>query len=330
MTATAIDMHSHYYGGLVDDLLLRAARPNVTRNGEGRMMLNAMTASTVMSDGYTDLEARLAYMDAHQIKTQLLTFPGALGVDVMPVDEVGKAIAQYNDHLASITEASQGRFVGLGGLPLADMAQAAAEMMRLRRDLGLVGAILPGNYFLSIDAARTLAPVFDAANTAGALLMIHPGLMPIETPPEPYADTSVYRASVLNLQASLSQMAMTVLSGGLAEIYPRVTFQVVNLGGTLPFVIERLEAVALSRPPHSAFPSQSLRGMVYDCASLGPRALELAVHVFGADRIMMGTDYPIFTPHQVRDTVMTANLSDDDKALILHGTARLILDSLSR
>ena len=27
----AIDMHSHYYGGLVDDLLRRDARPFVTR-----------------------------------------------------------------------------------------------------------------------------------------------------------------------------------------------------------------------------------------------------------------------------------------------------------
>lgn len=330
MTSTAIDMHSHYYGGLVEELELRKARPNVSRNAEGRMVLNAMTASTVMSDDYTSLNARLAYMDAHGIGTQLLTFPGALGVDVMPVDEVGKAIAQYNDHLAAITQASQGRFIGLGGLPLADIARATAEMLRLRSDLGLVGAILPGNYFLTIDGARRLAPVLEAANMAGAIVMIHPGLMVGESPPEPYADTSVYRASVLNLQASLSQMAMTVLSGGLAEAYPRITFQLVNLGGTLPFVLERLEAVALSRPPYEAFPRQSLRGMVYDCASLGPRALELAVDVFGADRIMMGTDYPIFMPHQVRDTVMAANLSEADRNLILHGTARRILDQLSR
>lgn len=329
MSPTAIDMHSHYYGGLVDSLLQRAGRPNVSRDADGRLVLNAMTASTVMSAGYTELPARLAYMDAHGIATQLLTFPGALGVDVMPVAEVGKAIMSYNDHLADITRTSHGRFAGLGGLPLADIASAAAEISRLRQDLGLAGAILPGNFFLSLDAMKALTPVLEAANTASALLMIHPGLMPGESPPEPYTDTPIYRASVLNLQASLSQMAMTVLSGCLAEAYPRITFQLVNLGGTLPFVVERLEAVAMSRPPHEVFPRQSLRGMVYDCASLGPRALELAVHVFGADRIMMGTDYPIFTPDQVRDTVLAANISDEDKALILHGTAQRILDQLA-
>ncbi len=330
MKATAFDMHSHYYGGLVDDLLLRQERPNVSRNPSGRLVLNAMTASTEMSDGYTDLAARLAYMDANRIATQLLTFPGALGVDVMPVAEVGSAIRAYNKHLAGICHGSSGRFIGLAGLPLADMAEACREMTRVRLELGLLGAILPGNYFLSLEAVKTLEPVFQAANTSGALLMIHPGLMPGESPPAPYTDTPVYRASVFNLQASLSQMAMTVLAGKLSEAYPNITFQLVNLGGTLPFVLERLEAVALSRPPHVAFPRESLRGMVYDCASLGPRALELAVKVFGADRIMMGTDYPIFAPDQVRSTIEAANLSDQDKALILHGTAQRVVARLNR
>jgi predicted TIM-barrel fold metal-dependent hydrolase len=325
---TAIDMHSHYYGGLVDDLLKRSERPFVSRDAAGRLTLHAMTASTAMSDGYVDLSARLAWMDARRVATQLMTFPGALGVDVMPIAEAAGPIRAYNDHLAAICAASKGRFVGLAGLPLADMALAKAEMTRVRRELRLPGAILPGNYFLSTQSAALLAPVFEAADEAGALLMIHPGLMPGEAPPEPYADNSVYRASALNLQATLAQMGMTVLAGRLAEAYPRIVFQLVNLGGTIPFVLERLEAVALSRPPHEPFPRESLRGMVYDCASLGPRALELAVRVFGADRVMLGTDYPIFSPDQVKDTVEAAYLNDAEKAMVLSGTAGAILDRL--
>jgi aminocarboxymuconate-semialdehyde decarboxylase len=326
---TAIDMHSHYYGGLVDDLLTRTTRPFVSRNDKGRLVLNAMTASTVMSDGYTDLAARLAWMNANRIVTQLITFPGALGVDVMPVAEVAVSIRAFNDHLAAICAGSGGRFAGLAGLPLADMALARAEMVRVRRELRLPGVILPGDYFLSASSAALLAPVFEAANETGALLMIHPGLMPGGVPPEPYPDATVYRASVLNLQASLAQMGMTVLSAKLAEAYPRITFQLVNLGGTIPFVLERLEAVALSRPPHEPFARASLRGMVYDCASLGPRALELAVRVFGADRVMLGTDYPIFSPDQVTHTLEAAELGDADKAMILRGTAERVLGSLA-
>jgi predicted TIM-barrel fold metal-dependent hydrolase len=323
-----VDMHSHYYGGLVDDLRRRTSRPFVSSDAQGRGVLNAMTASTVMSAGYTELPARLAFLDEAGIATQLMTFPGALGLDVMPVAEVGQAIGDFNDHLAAICKASAGRFIGLAGLPLADAELAAMELRRVRTELGLPGAILPGNYFLSIAQAERLRPVFAAANDSGALLLVHPGLMPGEDPPAPYEDTSVYRASALNLQASLSQMGITLLFGSLLDDYPNVSVQLVNLGGTLPFIIERLEAIALSRPPYEPFPREKLRRLYYDCASLGPRALETAVKVIGADRIMLGTDYPIFTPAKVLDTIAQADISPAEREMVRSGTARALLARL--
>lgn len=324
----AIDMHAHYYGGLVDDLLRREVRPHVTRGADGTLTLHAMTASTVMSPGYVDLDARLKFMDQRRIASQLLTFPGALGVDVMSEPAVREAIISYNTHLADVCRNSNGRFHGLAGLPLADMAASVAEMRRVRRELKLAGAILPGNYFLSIDDARKLEPVFEAANTERALLMIHPGLMVGESAPAPYADTNVQRSSSLALQASLSHMGLTVVTERLAERYPNIVFQLVNLGGTLPFILERMEAVALSREPFMPFPREALRGMVYDCASLGPRALELAVKVFGADRVMLGTDYPIFSADAVRDTVEAAVLSAEECESVLCGTASNMLSRI--
>ncbi|MBN9064866.1 MAG: hypothetical protein BGP06_11600 [Rhizobiales bacterium 65-9] len=326
---TSVDMHSHYYGGLVDDLRLRTARPFVSSDAQGRPVLNAMTASTVMTAGYVDLPARLAFMDQAGIDTQLLTFPGALGLDVMPVAEVGQAIRDFNDHLAAICRASSGRFIGLAGLPLADLAQASNELRRARHELGLLGAILPGNFFLSIAKAEELRPVFAAANDVKALLLIHPGLAPGEAPPESYDDTSVYRASALQLQASLSHMGLTLLFGKLLDDYPDVTVQLVNLGGTLPFIIERLEAIALSRPPHEPFPREKLRRLYYDFASLGPRALETAVRVIGADRIMLGTDYPIFAPGDVLETITAAQISAEERDRVRSGTARALLTRLN-
>jgi len=321
-----IDMHSHYYGGLVEGLECRSARPTVTTNEKGQRILNAMTASTVMSAGYTDLAARLAFMDATAIDTQLLTFPGALGVDVMPIAESLAIVRDYNDHLAEVCLGSGGRFVGLAGLPLADMSLAAEELLRARQSLRLLGAILPGNYFLSIAAAQLLRPVLAAADDAGALVMIHPGLMSGELPPAPYSDNSILRASALNLQASLSHMALTIIAAGFLDAYPNVTFQVVNLGGTLPFILERMDAIAATRELLATITVEHMRRMVYDCASLGPRALEIAVKVIGADRIMLGTDYPIFAPDAVRNTVRRADIPDDAKVDILTNTAQAIIN----
>lgn len=323
-----IDMHAHYYGGLVAGLERRTARPTITTDDAGRLVLNAMTASTVMSAGYTDLPARRADLDRADIARQLLTFPGALGVDVLPIGEAREIVLEFNDVLAAICQASAGRFVGLGGLPLDDIGEAAREMRRLRVDLGLAGAILPGNYFLTSAHAAQLAPVFAAADAAGALLMVHPGLMAGEPPPSPYPDNAVLRASALNLQASLSHMALTLLADGLPERYPDVTFQVVNLGGTLPFIVERMEAIARSRELPAAVTTTALRRLVYDTASLGPRAIELAATVIGADRIMFGTDYPIFPPPDARAMLASAAICDADRAMIASGTATAVLSRL--
>jgi aminocarboxymuconate-semialdehyde decarboxylase len=310
---------------IVDGLARRTVRPTVTTNERGQRVLNAMTASTIMSAGYTDLEARLSYIDATGVDTQLLTFPGALGVDVMPIPEALPIVRDYNDHLAAICRDSGGRFVGLGGLPLDDMAESAAEMRRVRGNLCMPRAILPGNYFLTTAAAEMLGPVLAAADEAGALLMIHPGLIAGELPPASYADNSILRASAINLQALLLHMTLTVIVSGLLDAYPNVTFHVVNLGGTLPFILERIDAIAASRKLPAPVTVDHLHRLVYDCASLGPRALELAVQTIGADRIMMGTDYPIFEPYAVSDTVRRARIADTAKASVLTETAKSVL-----
>jgi aminocarboxymuconate-semialdehyde decarboxylase len=320
-----IDMHSHYYGGLIDELRSRTTRPYVSTDANGRSVLNAMTATTVLSPGYTDVRSRLDYLDSAGIRTQLVTFPGALGIDVLPVAEVGWAVCAFNDHLAETCRTSGGRLIGLAGLPLADIGAAATELRRARRKLGLLGAILPGNFFLTIERATTLRPVFAVADDLGALLMVHPGLAPNEKPPTPFPDTSVYRASGLALQASISQMGMTLAFGDWLDRYPNVAIQLVNLGGTLPFVLERLEAIGCSRGLETPFPSDRLRRLYYDCASLGPRALQLAVKTFGASRIMLGSDYPIFTSNPVADTVAKAELSEIERDLVLHRTAQSII-----
>lgn len=323
-----LDMHAHYYGGLVDSLARRTRRPLVSQGPDGSRWLNAMTATTLMGPAYWDMPTRLAAMDAAGIACQLVTFPGALGLDVEPAGEVATLIADFNDHLAELCRGSSGRLAGLAGLPLADMAAASHELKRTRTSLGLAGAILPGNYFRRLDTAIELSPLLRAADDVGALLMIHPGLMPGELPPEAPPDPSILRASALDLQASLSHMALTLLAGGFPRTYRNVTFQVVNLGGTLPFIVERMDLIAATRGIDPIATRDGLRTLVYDGASLGPRALLLAAEVVGADRLMLGSDYPIFPIPPMATAIAEARLTREERAAIRSGTARRVLDRL--
>ncbi len=324
-----IDMHSHYYGGgLVDTLRARKTRPYLRTRDDGVTVMVAMNGEFPFTDHYHDHRVGLAEMRAAGLTHRLLTFPGALGVDLLPADEIAPAISAYNDHLAQLTAETDGALIGLAGVPLDDLDLACAEVRRIRRDLGLPGIILPSNYFNSLEEAAPLAPLLDAANTYGCHIMLHPGLKVGQEPPPLPADHVQYRLSAVDLQSSASQVALTVILSDMLEAYPNISFQIVNLGGTLPFIFERIESIARHRNPDAPFPTDRLRRLWYDCASLGPRALEGAVKLLGADRIMLGSDYPIFKDDPYTHAVVPADLSEDEKAQVTWKTADALFKRL--
>lgn len=322
-----IDMHAHFYGGgLVEMLHDRQTRPYLRRRNDGTEGMVAMNGEFPFKPAYFDIATGLAQMDAQGLTHRLLTFPGALGLDVLPAAEVAPAIAAFNSHLAGLHTRSRGRIFGLGGLPLADTALAASELRRIRRELNLPGIILPSNYFNSVAEAKALAPILEVANETGCHIMLHPGLKVGEEPPSVPDDFSQYRTSAVALQSQIAQNVLTLILSDIQEIWPQISFQIVNLGGTLPFIVERMEAIARHRNPDAPFPAAKLRNLWYDCASLGPRALEAAASLYGADRIFLGSDYPIFVDNPYERAVAPAALDDDDKLRIASGNARRLLE----
>ena len=328
-TNKRIDMHSHFYGGgLVETLWARTTRPFLRTRADGVTVMAAMNGEFPFSDAYHDPQVGLAQMRAQGLTHRLNTSPGALGVDLLPAPEIALAISAYNDHLAQLHKDTDGALIGLAGLPLDDLDLACAEVRRIRRDLGLPGIILPSNYFNTLSDMEEMRPLLEAANEYGCHIMLHPGLKVGEEPPARPTDHMQYRLSALDLQNSAAQVALTVILSDMLDAYPRVTFQIVNLGGTLPFIFERIESIARHRNPDEPFPTDRLRRLWYDCASLGPRALEAAVKLLGADRIMLGSDYPIFKDDPYSHALEPADLSAEDKAQVSWKTAQDLFERL--
>ena len=90
-------------------------------------------------------------------------------------------------------------------------------------------------------------------------------------------------------------------------------------------LIERMDNVSLTRTPNAPLPSSRVNRFHVDCSSLGPRSLELATSIFGANRIVFGTDCPIFSTEQSLNAVATANIKASEKQLILNDNARELL-----
>ena len=299
---------------------------------DGSERIHLPIGALAFGDDYSDMDARIAFMDARDVDRQVLSFPGLFGLDSLPVGECGALLRLFNDEVAALSRAQPARFTGLAALPFADMEAAVAELRRGCTELGLAGAILPNNAFLTIAEAEKLRPVFEAGNEIGVHFFIHPGRRPDEVPPpgtaantdDPFPDLGFARQA-LNVQANVAHATATLLFSDFLDDYSNVTVHMANLGGTLPMVIERMEQVVETRGIEGDRPMTRTRRLHVDCSSLGARALELAVSIFGADRIVMGTDCPIFSTDWTLAAIRDANVSDADRQAILQGNAERLL-----
>jgi predicted TIM-barrel fold metal-dependent hydrolase len=86
-----------------------------------------------------------------------------------------------------------------------------------------------------------------------------------------------------------------------------------------------MDNVSITRTPDAPLPSSKAGRVHVDCSSLGPRSIELATAIFGSDRIVFGSDCPIFITERSLNAVAEANISAADRALILSGNAEKLL-----
>jgi len=193
----------------------------------------------------------------------------------------------------------------------------------------MIGAQIPGNGFLTRDDAEAMRPLLEVANRHHAVLFIHHGPRPGDAFPKVAGgtDNARRRNGTLDMQASLSSVMVTLCLTDFLTDYPDVTVQVHNLGGNIPYEVERMDHRSLLDTPDEELPSSRFRrAKVYvDCNSFGPRAIEAAVSLYGADRIVCGTDGSEFGCDWTRKALAEARIGDEERELILKGNAAAMM-----
>jgi predicted TIM-barrel fold metal-dependent hydrolase len=316
-----IDMHAHWFPKALNDALReRTSPPMIPAGAPDRPCDTA--------------DSRVAEMDQHGFTRGVLSLSPVGGFDSLPVAEARPLCRAFNDATAAACKAYPGRYSGFAMLPTADVNAMLDELERALALPGIVGAVLPGDGFLSLRRAERFRPVFEAANARNALFLVHHG--PIADDPEPYrpdmSDNPTARRGTLEMQSHLSSNMITFCMTDFLDDYPNVTVISHNLGGNIPFEIERMDHRYMMDRPEEELPSKRIRAarLLVDCNSFGPRAIEMAVAVYGADKIVCGTDGTTFGMDWTNRAVAEARISDADKQAILDGNAQAAIARANR
>src|SRR5215472_5993554 len=327
-TAMMIDMHAHWRPAeIADALRARAHEPRILRNPDGVEVLKAARmGEEPLAKAFDDVDFHLARMDRQGVETSVLSLLGSFcWIESQPLEESGPLCRIVNDGLSAICQKHPGRFAAYAALPLTDISAAAAEFERALGLPGMIGAQVPGNYFLTRKDAEAMRPLLDVANRHHAALFIHNGPRPGDAYPKVSGDTdnARRRSGTLDMQASLSSVMVTLCLTDCLADYPNAIIQVHNLGGNIPYEVERMDHRSLLDTPEEELPSSRFRkAKVYvDCNSFGPRSIETAVRLYGAERIVCGTDGTEFGCDWTRKAVAEADISEEAREQILHGNA---------
>jgi predicted TIM-barrel fold metal-dependent hydrolase len=327
-----IDMHAHWRPAeIADALRARTREPRILRNQDGvEVLKSGRMGEEPVAKAFDDVDFHLARMDRQGVKTSVLSLLGSFcWIEAQPLEESGPLCRTVNDGFSAICREHPGRFAAYAALPLRDIAAAAAEFERALGLPGMIGAQVPGNYFLTRKDAEAMRPLLDVANRHHAALFIHNGPRPGDAYPKVSGDTDNARRrnGTLDMQASLSSVMVTLCLTDCLADYPDAVIQVHNLGGNIPYEVERMDHRCLLDTPREELPSSRFRkATVYvDCNSFGARSIETAVRLYGAERIVCGTDGTEFGCDWTRKALAEAEIGEEAREQILHGNAAAML-----
>ncbi|MFG2369103.1 amidohydrolase family protein [Streptomyces mirabilis] len=314
MAPLRIDVHAHLWtAGYLD----RLERLGKTDTGTQRGIGADATAA--------DLDRRFALMDRAGIDLQVLSVAPQSPHLAGESDAVALAGAA-NESYAELAARFPGRFRIFAALPLPHTDAALRELTRAFDDLGAVGVGVTTTVLGRTLADPLFHPLYEELDRRGAVLYIHPAgegaASPLITE---HAMTWMVGAPVEDTVA-----VMHLILAGIPARYPRMRVLASHLGGALPLLPRRLDDhLAFESPETPERPSIAARRLWYDTVShVHPPALAAAAASFGADRLVLGTDFPyedgeVFL--RAVDHIADSGLTPEEATMILDTNAANLL-----
>jgi aminocarboxymuconate-semialdehyde decarboxylase len=264
-------------------------------------------------------------LDEAGVDMQVITFT-APGTYLETPDQAPYLASLVNDALAKIVGERRDRFTSLAHLPLTVPAAARAEAERAITQLGFRGFMPFGNVNGVPLADERFWPVYEVADQHEAVIYIHPTY-----PLGVEAMTEYMLMPMVGFLFDTTLAATHLVLAGVPERFPNINWALGHLGGTIPYLMERLDrcfyAYEVSRKNISRPPSEYLKDFYYDTVNFDVQALKFTIDSVGVDQILAGSDYPhlIGSLEKMQTSIRALGLGPEGEAKVFGGNAARIL-----
>ncbi len=294
-----IDMHTHFFPRGLPDLAAQTGDPRWPSLDEtgSRIMLGAEVFRPV-APSCSDLSARAAAMASTAVTRQVLS-PVPITLTTWASAALADQFLRTQNDLfaAEIAQAEPETFGWMCAVPMQDPALASAELVRCVEQLGAIGVQIGSEVGdVELDDAR-FDEFYATAQSLNVPIFVHP------------TDVSgAIRRQVIPYEFGLGMLTDTALVatalvfGGVLERHPSLRVGLAHGCGTFAVAYPRLKRGATLAPP-SAVPAagadlDSLVARLWaDTLVFDPMCLPLLIERFGAEHLMLGSDFPFYPTH---------------------------------
>ena len=323
-----IDAHWHV---IVPEMTRPAAggepwRPSVRwENGIQLVELGGRVLRSAVSE-FVRIDRILDKARSRQVDHVLLCPWVNLLPNTLPVDQAVDVCRLQNEGLSAAAQAHPERISALGALPLQDPVRAASELPRLMKLPGMKGVELTASVNGTYLGDDSFLPLWEAAESEGALLFIHPTTRGFELP---VFDNYYLWNTIANPMETTVTAAHMVMAGVL-ERFPRLSVVLAHGGGALLALRGRLRQVAEVRPDAASRlrspADESIRRFYFDTLTHDGALLRSLIEFAGVDHVLLGSDYPFdMGTDRAVDEVLALELDKAEQDAILGGNARRLL-----
>jgi len=321
-----IDIHNHFIPrdcfGMTDKAGVKYGE-SIVKDRSGRELLVGfgLQFEPPVAQQMYDPQRRIEDMDKIGLDMQVISIAPSFHYSI-DADLALSFTRRENDGIAEVVKAYPDRFIGMATVPMQDIGKAIKELERAVHELGMRAVEINSNINGRNLGEQEFWPLYEYVQALDIPIFVHPHHVAGAERMQKYLLTNLIGNP---LETSLA--IASIIFEGVLEKFPRLKLIFAHGGGNIPYIRGRIEHGYQVVPEcHKAIPkppSEYLKLMYFDTITHSAPALSYLIDTIGADRVMLGSDYPfpMGDPDPIQSVRNLTSLSPLSEEKILGSTA---------
>lgn len=295
----------------------RKSYPRIVRDTQGqrRIMNRSSPTGNLVTQTFYDAEKQMSDL-----------VKGGIDMAVITVSNpwVESLYRTANDGIAKVVQMYPEKFVGIGMLPLSKPDLAIEELDRVVKDLGMKGVAVLSNVNGKPLDSPEFWPIFERVAKFDVPVFLHPG------PTQSKLLKDYMLGASVGFPIETTVALARLITSGLFEKFKDLKIVVAHLGGTIPYLIGRIDQSFRSFVKDkriSKAPSDYLKQIYVDTICFSKPALMCAYQLMGPDRLLYGSDYPFTWAgfSTFTESIEQLDIPEKEKEMIFSENAKKLL-----